>query len=178
MSRIPDEPESGFLSEVIPFEYTVAIGEVVSKWAILEHTIDEAIWDLAGLYDSPKIGACLTAQYSSAAARFNALISLARLRGVDEFQISKLNKYRDHVFGLAERRNRVAHDPWLALVNYKTIRVDTTYRLHKTARAKLDYTLKPIEISELKSLSEEIDKAVAAFGELGLTTTIEPYEIR
>jgi hypothetical protein len=180
MTRIPDEPESGFLSEVIPFEYTTAIGEVVSKWALLEHAIDEAIWDFAGLYDSPKIGACLTAQYSTVAARFNALLSLARLRGVEEFQITKLNRYRDHVLGLAERRNRVAHDPWLAHVDIesKPIRVDATYRLHKTARAKLDYTLKPIAISELKALSEELDKTVADFSELGLTPTIAPYEIR
>jgi hypothetical protein len=180
MPHIPDEPEEGFLSYVIPFEYSTAIGDVVSKWALLEHEIDWMIWSLAGLVENAKIGACLTAQYSSVAARFNAMFALARLRGVPEFQIAKLNKFRDQVFGLAERRNRVAHDPWFANWDFKSTpaRQTATYRLHKTARSKLEYTLKPIEMEELKALSEAIDQAMRDFDAIEISTSIEPYEIR
>src|SRR6185437_1785286 len=101
MSQYPDEPSDGYLSDVIPFEYTAAIGEIFSKWALLEHEIDVMIWDLAGLSDTPKIGACLTGQYVSVAARFSALIALARIRGASGFQLAKLNKFKEHVLGLA-----------------------------------------------------------------------------
>ncbi len=181
MSRYPDEPSDGYLSEVIPIEYTTLIGEIVSKWALLEHEIDVVLWDMAGLNDTPKIAACLTGQYVSVAARFNALIAIARLRGVSEFQIAKLNKFKEHVLGLAERRNRVAHDPWLANWDFqaKPMRPTATYRLHKTARSKLEYTLKPIELSELQSLKDEIEKILTDFGGLGsIDPPLAPFEVR
>ena len=60
----------------------------------------------------------------------------------------------------------------------KPINVDKTYRLHKTARGKLEYVLKPIALDELKALSEEITKAIRDFGELELTPILAPYEVR
>ena len=180
MTHIPDEPSDGFLSEVIPYHYSTAIGEVVSKWALLEHEIDAAIWDFAGLFDTPKIGACLTGQYSSVAAKFNALLALVHLREVPELQIAKLNRFKGRVFDLAEKRNRVAHDPWLANWDLKAtpINVDKTYRLHKTARGKLEYVLKPTTLDELKMLSDEIAKAINDFRDLALTPALAPYEVR
>jgi hypothetical protein len=79
MARAPEEPEDQLLLNVIPYDYASEIAYIVSYWAQLEYDIDAVIWNLAGLYDSPGIGACLTSQYSSVAARFNALISIARL---------------------------------------------------------------------------------------------------
>src|SRR5690242_20728217 len=101
MARMPDEPPNEILLHVIPWEYTSEIAYVVSSWALLEYEIDGAIWDLAGL-ESTRIGACLTAQYSTVSARFNALLSLARLRGVPDFEIARLNRFKDRVLAMAD----------------------------------------------------------------------------
>ena len=176
MAHMPDEPLNEILLHVIPWEYTSEIAYVVSTWALLEYEIDGAIWDLAGLETTPRIGACLTAQYSTVSARFNALISLARLRGVPDFEIARLNRFKDRVLGLADRRNRVAHDPWLSSMSSKD-QPTKTYRLQKTARAKLDYDYKPIELDELKTLRTEIEDAIKEFGEFTLHPTIDTYDV-
>lgn len=168
MALIPDDPDDGILLNVIPYEYAHEIASIVSYWAQLEYDLDGTIWDLAGLYDSPRIAACLTAQYSTVAHRFNALISIARLRGVSEFELAKLNKYRERVLALADRRNRVVHDPWMTSVDYKKPagqHTGKTYRLQKTARSKLEYAYKPISLDELKALKDEIVAAISAFSE-------------
>lgn len=178
MGRLPDDPPEEMLLQVIPYEYASQIAYIISSWALLEHEIDGLICDLAGLYDSPRIGACLTAQYSTAAHRFNALISLARVRGVPEFEVAKLNKFKEYALALAERRNRVAHDPWLTSYNYKNLgpeRQGKTYRLQKTARSKLEYDYKPITVEELTRLKEEILEAIDKFREIKLNPTIDTW---
>lgn len=179
MAMIPDDPEEGILLHVIPYEYASEIAYIVSYWAQLEYDLDLIIWDLAGLYDSPKIAACLTAQYSTVAHRFNALISIARLRGVPEFEIGKLNKFKERVLALADRRNRVVHDPWLTSVDYINPTghsTGKTYRLQKTARARLEYAYKPISVEELKALKDEIIAALGEFSEIGLNPTIDTWK--
>jgi hypothetical protein len=179
MARMPDEPEDGMLFNVIPYDYASEIAYIVSNWARLEYDIDAVIWDLAGLYDSPRIGACLTAQYSTVVHRFNALISIARLRGVPDFEIAKLNKFKDRALGLSDRRNRVVHDPWLTAVDYRKKfeeRTGKTYRLQKTARAKLEYDYKPITIEELAALKDAIEAAITEFREIRLNPTIDTWD--
>jgi len=166
MAKEPDEGPGEILSELLPFEYAEAIGYVVAGWARLEHDIDEIIWSLAEIEDK-NVGACLTAQFSTVHARLNALIALARLKGHSEFQIAKLNKFRDHITGLVERRNRIAHDPWLTLWPLKgDMRPIKSYRLHKTARSKLDFDYKPVTLDELKNLRKEIEEAFSRFPRL------------
>lgn len=179
MGFTPDDPDEGVLLYFIPFEYAQEIASIVSYWAQLEYDIDSAIWDLAGLYDTPRIAACLTSQYSTVAHRFNALSSIARLRGVSDYELAKLNKYKERVLALADRRNRVVHDPWLTSVDFtKPTGHSTgkTYRLQKTARARLEYAYKPISIEELKTLKDEIVAASEAFGEVGLNPTIDAWK--
>ena len=152
MTHIPDEPSDGFLSEVIPYHYSTAIGEVAPKWALLEHEIDAAIWDFAGLFDTPKIGHVSPA--NTLQLRPNLMPSLPWCTSARFLNCRLRNSIvsRGGVFDLAEKRNRVAHDPWLANWDLKAtpINVDKTYRLHKTARGKLEYVLKPTTLDELK----------------------------
>jgi hypothetical protein len=179
MAHLPKDPPGEMLFQIIPDEYALQIAYIVSSWALLEYEIDGAIWDLAGLLDDfPRIGACLTAQYSTVAQRFNALISFARLRGVPEFEISKVNKFREHALALADRRNRVAHDPWLTSLDLKDIGGPhgQTYRLQKTARSKLEYDYKPITLDELRTLKEEITDAIDKFGKIKLNPTIDTWK--
>jgi len=164
---MPDEPPDEMLFHSIPREYAVQIARVVTGWAQLEHDIDGATWELANLYDTPEIGACLTAQFTTVNARLNALISLARVRGIPDFQIGKLNKFRERVTGLADRRNRVAHDPWLSAYGTGMKDLGKVYRLQKkTAKARLDYGYKLIAIKDLEALTNEIEEAYLAFSEL------------
>jgi hypothetical protein len=76
---------------------------------------------------------------------------------------------------IADRRNRVAHNPWLSSMSSKD-QPTKTYRLQKTARAKLDYDYKPIELDDLKALRTEIEGAIKEFGEFTLHPTIEAYD--
>jgi hypothetical protein len=162
MAKEPDEEPGEILLDLLPFEYAEEIGHVVAGWARLEHNIDEMIWSLAGL-ESGDIGACLTAQFSTVHARLNALLALARLCEYSESQIAKLNKFRDHATALAERRNRIVHDPWRSSWAIKGAKASKTYRLHKTARSKLDFNYKPVTLEELKMLRQEIEEAIKRF---------------
>ena len=177
MGHLPDDPEDELLLHVIPYEYASEIASVVSGWAMLEYEIDGAIWNLAGLEYNPKVGACLTAQYSTVNSRFNALIALARVRGVSEFEIAKINKFKERTLAIGERRNRVVHDPWLTGYDFQkssfSDQQGKTYRLQKTARSKLEYEYKPIALEELKTLNKDIQTAIEEFNNLSLITTIE-----
>jgi hypothetical protein len=171
MAKEPSEAPGEILLDLLPYEYAEEIGHVVAGWARLEHNIDEMIWSLAGL-ENGDIGACLTAQFSTVHARLNALLALARLGGYSEFQIAKLNKFREHATGLAERRNRIAHDPWRSSWALKGAKASKTYRLHKTARSKLDFTYKPVTLDELRTLRKDIEETIKQFD--GILYTGEP----
>jgi hypothetical protein len=77
---MPDEPDDDLYLDFIDVHHAAAIAQVISVWARLEYDIDELIWELARL--EPDIGACLTAQFSTVNARFNALLAVARLSGI------------------------------------------------------------------------------------------------
>lgn len=163
MVKEPDESEGEILLKLLPFEYAEEIGCVIAGWAQLEHDIHEVVWSLAEI-ENKNVGACLTSQFGTVNACLNALLALARLKGYSDFQIAKLNKFREFVTGLAERRNRVAHDPWLSSWVIKgPAKASKTYRLHKTARSKLDFNYKPVTLDELKELRKEIEEAFNRF---------------
>jgi hypothetical protein len=164
MDSLPDEPPNLF--HVIPYEYASEIAYIISGWAQLEYEMDALIWELAGLSDTPSIGVCLTAQFSTVNVRLNALISLAKVRNVPEFKISKLNRFRERSGALADRRNRVAHDPWLGSYDDEMRNLQNMYRLQRTARGKLDHEYKMVPIEELQGLKKEIEEAHRHFRDL------------
>jgi hypothetical protein len=132
---VPDEPDDlllGYLDTYV----AAAIGRAISAWALLEHSINEVIWELAGVEKNP--GACITSQLTSVARRMDALISLARLQKISAPTIGKLNKFKEKAGALAEKRNRVAHDPW-----YYGFDSKNHYRLQVTAKSTLDFAYKP-----------------------------------
>lgn len=167
MSRGAAEPPH--LYGVIPYEYSNEIANIVSQFAQLEYNIDTVIWELAGLSDMPNgidIGACLTAQIPSVVPRIEALIALARVQGVPEDRVRKLNKFKEHARGVGERRHRVAHDPWFA--TWQPDRPESeVYRLQRTAKAKLEHGYKHVAIDELKALTADIQAVIDQFNELG-----------
>lgn len=162
MVKEPNEAPDELLLDLIPFEYAEAIGYVVTAWAKVEHDIDEMIWSSAGIEDHD-IGACLTSQYSSIHARLNALLALATLKGEPESEITKLNRFQKRIASLSERRNRLVHDSWKTAWKFKESRSTKTYRLQRTARAKLDHEYKPVSLEELVALRKDIEGAFDIF---------------
>jgi hypothetical protein len=145
-SEEPDDLLLGYLDTYV----AAAIGRVVASWAILEHEIDQLIWELAGL--EKEQGACITSQLTSVARRIDALVSLARLRKIGAPTIAKFNKFRQRAGALAEKRNRVAHDPWHYGFDSKS-----HYRLQITAKSTLDFTYKPMTEDDIKNIVAEIE---------------------
>lgn len=164
MVKEPDEGPDEMLLDLLPYEYAQAIGYVVAAWAKVEHDIDEMIWSSAGIEDHD-IGACLTSQYSSVHARINALLALARLKGEPEAEITKLHKFSKRIADLSERRNRLVHDSWKTTWKLRGVQSRATYRLQRTARAKLDHDYKPVSLDELAALKKEIEEAFSIFND-------------
>jgi hypothetical protein len=126
-----------------------AIGRVVAAWAMLERDINDTICDVGGL--NREIGACITAQIYTVMGRLDALIALSSHMNASASSIKKLNRFKEKARILAERRNRIAHDPWL-----QDIETSEHYRFEVTARSRLVYEPKPAKLDELKALEEEI----------------------
>jgi hypothetical protein len=55
-----------------------AVGRVAARWAVLEHEIQEVIWDLAGLDDLT--GTCITSQIGGSGRLMDALLALSSRR--------------------------------------------------------------------------------------------------
>jgi hypothetical protein len=120
----------------------------------------------------PELGACLTAQFPTVSVRLNCLLSLAQLQGVRASHITKLRKFRDKAGSLADRRNRIAHDPWFFGFETKKL-----YRLQKTARAKLEFNYKYVTEDELNELEAEIVSTMDRFRDLRAQILREFYSL-
>lgn len=153
-----DEPDDVLLSHLDTY-VAAAIGRVITAWAILEHSINEAIWALAGV--EREQGACITSQLTSVARRIDALISLARVQKISESTVAKFNKFKSKASDLAERRNRIAHDPW-----YYGFDSKNHYRLQITARSTLDFAYKPTTEEDLLKIEREIQALAEHFSKL------------
>jgi hypothetical protein len=164
------EPEDDdYLTNYLDPYFGAQIADVISTWAKFEYSLDEFIWDLADLED--ELGACLTSQFSSVIARFNAVVTLAKVKNLSESVLQKLNKLKDKALGVADKRNRVAHDPW-----FRTYESNNHYRLQKTARGKLDYDHKLVTEDELKAIVAEIDLLQKQFDDIRSLVIHERYD--
>lgn len=155
--REPDEPDGDILLSYLDPSFGTAIAMAISEWARFEYRLDQAIWELAEI--EPEIGACITCQLPTVVSRFNALIALTKSLEWNELEIKKITKLQGKSQEIADKRNRVVHDPWF--IAYKS---GEHYRLQKTAKGKLEYIYKAVTIEELESiksdslkLSEQLD---------------------
>ena len=162
-----DEPDDLLLSHLDTY-VAAAIGRAITAWAILEHSINEMIWELAGVEKEP--GACITSQLTSVARRMDALISLARLQKISEPTISKFNKFKQKAGALAEQRNRIAHDPWFYGFDSKN-----HYRLQVTAKSTLDFAYKPMTEEDLLKIEKDIQALADHFGKIRAEAMEELY---
>jgi hypothetical protein len=142
-------------------EYADCIARMSSSWARLEYDINASIWLLADM--RPALGACVTSQIYTINGRLSALLSLAKLRGLDAKILKKINKFCEEVRAGQTIRNRVMHDMWLLDKSHP----EQMGQLRVTAEKTLHFKIEPIMFLDLVADFEKLD---------GLQTTF--YKIR
>lgn len=152
---VDDEPDPS-LFPFLQTDHAVAIANAIAAWARFEYEIDEFIWELACL--EPEQGACLTAQFQTVATRFNAFIALARVQKITEQHVKRINSMRARSDALAEKRNRLVHDPWF--YGYYT---KENYRLQRTAKATLVHRYELVTAKEIEEIQGQIEKLLNDF---------------
>lgn len=131
-------------------QHYAAIGRVAAAWSYLEALIDTCSLELAEIFDW-EMGICFTAQIAGPARKLGAYIALARLlRQIDPKTEKILNVTVETTASLAERRNRVVHDPWF--FDYP----NPPKRFEATARKRVRLEHIPATTAELLELAQAI----------------------
>jgi hypothetical protein len=141
----------------VALSHLTVLGFIVAEWSIFEAQIDERAVELAQI-SSPAV-LCFTSQVAGPGRKLDAYIALARLRGASNM-MKALHQLAKDAMGVAERRNRVVHDPWLLLGQGGPFRVETT------ARRKLRNEYIPVSAAEMAKLSEDVLALIERFIDL------------
>jgi hypothetical protein len=139
-------------------QHLAAIGLVAARWSQLELIID--LKSILFARVSVETGICFTAQISGVARKFDAFISLAKLKGADESSCKKLKKFHEKVTAVAERRNRIVHDVW----DFDNPLVPN--RLEATARKQLRFMKIEHSTGDVLRVAEDIYKVMTEFEEI------------
>jgi hypothetical protein len=133
-----------------------AVGRVSSAWSIFEHHLDRTI---AALSEVPnRRCACITAQMLGAVPRLNAIIALSKSRSASKALLRKIETHLNVTYSLADRRNRIVHDPLLLEIRSKTAR-----RLTVTARKELKYAYEEADIKMFDKTRDDIREHIERF---------------
>jgi hypothetical protein len=159
-------PTIALAEEGIAAKHMSYVGMVATAWAELEITIDLSATRVARIpYD---VGVCFTAQVIGSNRKIDAYLSVVRLRGVKRYN-GDLELFAKDTAALAERRNRVVHDPWIIIGNAPPSRFEAT------ARRSLRLQYVEMATDQVIKLGDEIlnhtdrfrglhDKVMAAIG--------------
>jgi hypothetical protein len=155
---------SATLEKTMP--HYAAVGRVASKWAQLDHHIQELIWGLAGL--DAMTGTCITSQIGNSGRLMDALLALLEQKGATKKELQPLRSLSD-VIGIKQRmRNRIIHDPWYFHFNQDG--TTTGYRFESSAVKTV--VRKPIkqDYKKLEKLIQDIESLY-----LQLTNLVAPW---
>jgi hypothetical protein len=144
------------MAKVSPTSYLAAVGAVASTWAGFELSLDMSAIMLARI--PQQIGLCFTAQIAGPARKLDAYIAIARLRGADNDLVRDLNELAKDTASLAERRNRVVHDPWFFFTEGAS-----PGRLEITAKRVLRHRYVEVGEDVILRLVADIDSHIAKF---------------
>jgi hypothetical protein len=159
-----DSTEHPYGSKFDP--YFTAIGRVANAYSQLEFKMNDSIWELANVARSA--GVCMTAQMIGPAPRNRCLLALLKFRNASHELITEFNKIGTKIEGLAARRNRYVHDPFVLLPDTGEIR-----RMESTADKSIRYGFMNAEIGDLKQLATDIDTVADEFDQLYLRAVAE-----
>jgi hypothetical protein len=146
---------SATLEKTMP--HYAAVGRVASKWAQLDHHIQELIWGLAGL--DAMTGTCITSQIGNSGRLMDALLALLEQKGATKKELQPLRSLSD-VIGIKQRmRNRIIHDPWYFHFNQDG--TTTGYRFESSAVKTV--VRKPIkqDYEKLEKLIQDIERSAS-----------------
>lgn len=138
------------------------VGLVAAETARIERLIDQAICNVGEM--DLRVGACLTGQMIGPTPRFNALLQLARNRGMTAAIIKQIGTVQGHSSGIFERRNRIVHDPWL-----EDQATGEAHQFRGKAKAKPEFGPVPFsetnltnELAEIRKHRDEVNGLVSA----------------
>jgi hypothetical protein len=154
-----DKPEPDLLDRFSPTDAQLTqhrawVGQIAGIWAVLEHLIDSFAITLAKI--SHNFGYCFTSQVAGPARKLDSHIALARLLGAEEF-MKELDAFAKDTIALAERRNRVIHDPWIILDKLSPIRAEVT------ARRIVRNRIVPVTEIEMDKLTTDLSSHLTRF---------------
>lgn len=136
-----------------------AVGRVAAEWALLEHRLDEIIWQLIGCDNSH--AACLTSQMIGHFPRFNTIIALLSARQLPQELTDLIKKESGRVSELAEKRARAVHDAW-----YISSEDGGTHQFRSRPRGGLEFGIKQNEVDNLDSLTKQITARIDSINKL------------
>lgn len=141
-------------------EHYRAIGLIAAEWSVLEIALETAI--IQYISDEWDDGRVLTVELGNV-ARVNAIIALAKLNMeradkesfnyITPDQFATLVKICNKIDNLRTRRNEAVHAYWLPPDFRGT---GTTQHMRVSAKRVLKAELRPMALSDLNSLAEEI----------------------
>ncbi|HMF22104.1 MAG TPA: hypothetical protein VKG24_08260 [Pseudolabrys sp.] len=146
--------------------YFIAIGRVANVYSQLEFKMNDAIWELANVARSA--GVCMTAQMIGPAPRNRCLLALLKFRNASSALITEFNKIGTKIEGVAARRNRYIHDPFV--LNPDTGQI---LRMESTADKSIRYGFVNAEANDLEQLATEIDTIADEFDDLYVRAVAE-----
>jgi hypothetical protein len=150
----------------VTFEKTMphyaAVGRVASEWAMLEHEIQEAIWDLAGL--DIMTGPCITSQITNSGQLLFAVLALLELNGASDPELKPLRSLSEKIAEKQRMRNRIIHDPWY--FHFNEDGTTTGYRLERSAARTVVHKLIEQDQEKLETLIHDIQSLLLKFKEL------------
>ena len=152
------------LEKTLP--HYAAVGRVASKWAQLEHQMQELIWGLAGLDDMT--GTCITSQIGNSGRLMDALLALLEQKGASKDELKPLHKLNEAIGDKQRMRNRIVHDPWY--FHFNEDGTTTGFRLESSANKTVVRKLIKQEYEKLEGLIQDIESLY-----LRLTNLIAPW---
>lgn len=140
-------------------KHFTALGHMSAMWAALEHSFNDALWELANV--ERRAGACFTAQMIGPAPRFRALAAILEVREAKPDLVKAVNSFGNKIAGLGAQRNRYAHDVWAVDPETKEI-LRVVITSDRTQVMKFSATT----VDEILDLTAKIQNAIIDFDDL------------
>lgn len=127
------------------------IGLITSECARIEHFLDAAIFEFAGLQSNARTGACITGQMVGMYPRYQALHQLAAEHGAPKPIQTEIKHLERLSAGVAKLRNRAVHDAWMQDTNSKK-----PHQFRTKAKKDTSYGPQPVTVAQLKKDLAEV----------------------
>jgi hypothetical protein len=139
------------------------LGRLVVEWARLEHALDEIIWKMSNA--DRLTSACISGQFTSYTARFEAIMALAALHKMSKAVTNNINTLKSKTGQTAKWRNRYIHDAW-----YNTFKDGEVGQFRSMSppieNEERTFGIRPITVDEVRKTINEIKRRIDAISKL------------